>query len=76
MTVLNTLKPGLDERIYERALVIDLEKQGHHVSPKREYPVYYDRQKVGTLIPDLVIDDLVIVNTKVVTAFHERTPPR
>ena len=71
MTVLNTLKPGLDEKLYERASAIELEKRGRHVSPKREYPVYYDRQKVGSLIPDLVIDDLVIVDTKVVNASHE-----
>ena len=26
MTVLNSLKPGLDEKLYERALVIELRK--------------------------------------------------
>lgn len=31
MKVLNTLKPGLDEKLYENALVIELQKQGHHV---------------------------------------------
>jgi GxxExxY protein len=29
MTVLNSLKPGLDEKLYENALVIELEKRGH-----------------------------------------------
>ena len=29
MTVLNTLKPGLDEKLYETALVIELKKRGH-----------------------------------------------
>ena len=28
MKVLNTLRPGLDEKLYERALVIELRKQG------------------------------------------------
>ena len=28
MTVLNTLRPGLDERLYENALVIELESRG------------------------------------------------
>jgi GxxExxY protein len=28
MTVLNKLKPGLDEKLYERALVIELAKKG------------------------------------------------
>ena len=71
MTVLNALKPGLDEKLYERALVIELRKRGHRVNQQKEYPVYYDGQHIGTLIPDLIVDDLVIADPKVVTAFHE-----
>ena len=29
MTVLNALRPGLSEKLYERALIIELTKQGH-----------------------------------------------
>ena len=68
MTVLNTLKPGLDEKLYERALVIELKKRGHEARPQLEYPVHYDGQQIGTLIPDLVVDDLVIVDAKVVSS--------
>lgn len=71
MTVLNTLKPGLDEKIYERALKIELLKRGHRVESQRRFPVFYDGQDVGTLIPDLIVDGLVIVDTKVVRAFHD-----
>jgi GxxExxY protein len=71
MTVLNALKPGLDEKLYERALVIELSKQGHRADPQREYSVHYDEQLIGTLKPDLIVDDLVIVDTKVVTAFND-----
>ena len=71
MTVLNTLKPGLDEKLYERALVIELQKRGHRVDSQRQFPVYYDGQHIGTLIPDLIVDDLVIADPKVVTAFHD-----
>ena len=71
MRVLNTLKPGLDEKIYERALEIELKKRGHAVQRQREFPVYYDGELVGTLKPDLIVDDLVVVDTKVVTAFSE-----
>jgi GxxExxY protein len=71
MAVLNTLKPGLDEKIYERALIIELRKRGHAVDPQRQHEVYYDGERVGTLIPDLIVDDLVIVDTKVVSAFSE-----
>ena len=71
MTVSNTLKPGLDEKLYERALVIELQKRGHRVDSQRQFPVYYDGQHIGTLIPDLIVDDLVIADPKVVTAFHD-----
>jgi GxxExxY protein len=71
MHVLNVLKPGLDEKLYERALVIELRKRGHRVDPQRQFPVYYDGQHIGTLVPDLIVDDLVVVDPKVVSNFHE-----
>ncbi|MEX0715504.1 MAG: GxxExxY protein [Planctomycetaceae bacterium] len=72
MTVLNTLKPGLDEKLYENALVIELTKRGHRVCQQKEFPVHYDGRYIGKLVPDLIIDDLVIVDPKVVETFHER----
>src|ERR1700737_4049184 len=71
MTVLNTLKPGLDEKLYERALVIELRKRGQRVDQQTQYPVYYDGQHIGTLVPDLIVDDLVIADPKVVSAFND-----
>ena len=52
MTVLNTLRPGLDEKLYERALVIELTKRGHTVEQQDQFPVSYDGQNIGVLIPD------------------------
>ncbi len=71
MMVLNTLRPGLDEKLYENALVIELKKRGHDVEQQRQYPVHYDGYLIGTLIPDLIVDQQVIVDPKVVTAFNE-----
>jgi GxxExxY protein len=71
MTVLNTLRPGLDEKLYERALVIELRKRGHRVDQQRQYPVCYDGEHIGTLVPDLIVDDVVIADPKVVTAFND-----
>jgi hypothetical protein len=65
MTVLNTLRPGLDEKIYERALSIELRKPGHTMYPQQRFPVYYDGQRIGILIADLIVDNLVIVDTKI-----------
>jgi GxxExxY protein len=71
MTVLNALRPGLDEKLYERALVIELGKRGHRVENQRPFPVYYDGQHIGLLVPDLIVDESVIADPKVVTAFNE-----
>jgi GxxExxY protein len=71
MTVLNVLKPGLDEKLYENALVIELRKRGHKVDQQLEFKVHYDGQFIGKLVPDLIVDDLVIADPKVVSAFNE-----
>ena len=71
MAVLNELKPGLDEKLYENALVIELAERGHKVEQQREYPVHYKGHFIGKLIPDLIVDGKVIVDPKVVTAFND-----
>ncbi len=71
MEVLNFLKPGLDEKLYENALVIELRKRGHKVDKQKQHPVLYDSQEIGRLTPDLIVNDVIIVDPKVVTAFNE-----
>ncbi|HXS69865.1 MAG TPA: GxxExxY protein [Candidatus Polarisedimenticolia bacterium] len=71
MAVLNELKPGLDEKLYENALVLELQSRSHSSEQQREYPVYYRTHLIGTLRPDLIIDNKVIVDPKVVTAFND-----
>lgn len=71
MKVLNTLKPGLDEKLYERALIIELAKQNVRCEQQKQYDVFYDGQLIGTLIPDLIIDGRLIVDSKVVTEFND-----
>jgi len=71
MAVLNELRPGLDEKLYENALVIELRARGHAVEQQREYPVHYRGQFIGKLIPDLITDGKVTADPKVVTAFND-----
>jgi GxxExxY protein len=40
MEVLNELSPGLDEVLYERALVIELRRRGHEVAVQQSFPVF------------------------------------
>jgi GxxExxY protein len=71
MTVLNELKPGLDEKLYENALVLLLPAQGHEVDQQKRFSVCFRDQLIGTLVPDVVVDGLVIADPKVVTSFNE-----
>jgi GxxExxY protein len=71
MEVLNELKPGLDEKLYERALIIELNRRGHVVSVQRSFPVSYRGELIGNLIPDLIVDNIVVVDPKVVACFTE-----
>ena len=61
MEVLNELKPGLDEKLYEREMVIELRRRGCVVEAQREFPVFYRNEPIGHLTPD----------PKVVATFNE-----
>jgi GxxExxY protein len=71
MQVLNALRPGLDEKLYERALSLDLKNRGHMVSVQRSFPVWYRGELIGNLVPDLIVDNTIIVDPKVVACFTE-----
>ena len=71
MKVLNTLKPGLDEKLYERALVLELSKQGLRCEQQKAHALFYDGHHIGTLVPDLIVEGKLIVDPKVVSDFNE-----
>ena len=71
MAVLYDLRPGLDEKIYENALVLELLARGLELNQQMQYPVRYRSQKVGVLIPDLIVEKRVIVDPKVVASFND-----
>src|ERR1700731_3039972 len=71
MEVLNELNPGLDEKLYERAMIIEMRRRGHVVAVQPSFPVFYRGELIGNLIPDLIVDSSVIVDPKGVAAFTE-----
>ena len=71
MKVHNTLRPGLDEKLYENALVIELRKSGHDIQQQLSFPVHYDGELIGRLVPDLIVDNKVIVDPKVADVFSD-----
>ena len=66
MEVLNTLGHGLLEKPYENALVVEWKLRNIPFRQQPRFPVLYKGNKVGEYIPDLIVDDQVIVDIKVV----------
>jgi GxxExxY protein len=69
MAVLNDLKPGLDEKLYERALIIELRAQELQIDQQKRFSVAYRGEEIGYLVPDLIVEQVVVVDTKVVDDF-------
>jgi GxxExxY protein len=71
MQVLNTLKPGLDEKADANAWVIELRKMGRKVNQQQRFDVLYNGGVVDPLVPDLMVDAPVIADP---TAAEDFTP--
>ena len=56
---------------YEHAMIIELKRRCHSLSIQRAFPVFYRGELIGNLIPDLIVDDAVIVDPKVVACFTD-----
>jgi len=66
MEVMNDLGHGLSEKCYENALVHELKLRGLSVEQQKRFEVAFKSIVVGTYIPDLIVNTLVIVETKCV----------
>ena len=66
MEVLNELGHGFIEKPYENALVVELGLRGLDHSQQPRFDVCYKSVLVGHYIPDLIVDERVIVDTKVI----------
>jgi GxxExxY protein len=64
--VYNALGYGFPEKVYEKAMVLELAKLGLQVEQQKQVTVYYDGQVVGEYCADLVVNDVVIVELKAV----------
>jgi len=64
--VLNELGHGLNEKSYENALVVEFRLQDNVYEQQRQFDVVYKDNVVGTLIPDLIAFEQVIVDAKTV----------
>jgi GxxExxY protein len=68
MSVHNAIGPGLREKTYENALCVEFRYQGIGYSQQKRYPVQHREEQVDEFVPDLIVEDKVIVDTKTVEA--------
>lgn len=62
--VANTLGAGFLEKVYERALVLELRLRGICVEAQASLPVCYKGESVGTFLADLIVEETLVVELK------------
>ena len=64
--VLNALGHGLLEKPYENALVVEFGLKRIPFQQQSRFPVIYKTVQVGEYIPDLIVFDQIVVDTKAI----------
>lgn len=62
----NVLGSGFLEKVYENALVVELQKRGLEVQQQYPIPVFYEDVQVGDYFADLWVAEQVIVDLKAI----------
>jgi GxxExxY protein len=68
--VSSALGHGFLEKVYENALCVELRKRGVRVRQQAPMQVAYDGIVVGNYIPDLIVEDSLIVEIKAVASIE------
>jgi len=69
--VLNELGHGLLEKPYENALTVEFDRQSIPFKQQQPFPVFYKGVLVGEYVPDLIVFDRIIVETKAIKAIGD-----
>jgi len=71
MKVHSTLGNGFQEVIYQRALAIEMRKQGLNFQREMEMKIYYEGEDIGTRRVDFFVGDKIMVEIKARIALEE-----
>jgi GxxExxY protein len=66
MKVHSTLGPGFLESVYKSALALELRRFGMKIEAEKPISVFYEGELVGAFIADLLVNDVLIVETKAI----------
>ncbi|MDQ7815592.1 MAG: GxxExxY protein [Melioribacteraceae bacterium] len=70
-TVYNTLGYGFLEKVYEKAMCIELKRMDLNVEAQKNIRVNYTGYEVGDYFADLVVNDLIILELKAAESLCE-----
>ncbi|MBE0651189.1 MAG: GxxExxY protein [Bacteroidales bacterium] len=62
--IYNTLGYGFLEKVYENALMIELNKANLICQQQQHIDVLYEEQKVGDYFADIIVEDKIIIELK------------
>lgn len=65
-SVYNELGSGFLEKVYENAFCYELQQNGLFVETQKKIDVFYKSQCVGEYFADIVVEDCIIIELKVV----------
>jgi GxxExxY protein len=65
----NTLGAGFLEKVYERALLRELQLRGLRATSQASFPVVYKGQCVGEYAADILVEDTLLVELKCTDRF-------
>ena len=71
MKVHSTLGNGFQEVIYQRALSIEMLKQGLSFQRELEMQLFYDGQDIGTRRVDFIVEEHLMVELKALTKMED-----
>ncbi len=71
MKVHSILGNGFQEVIYQRALAIEMERQGLSFHREMEMTIYYEGIDIGTRRVDFFVEDLIMVELKALIKLEE-----
>ncbi len=71
MKVHSTLGSGFQEVIYQRALAIEMEKQGLRFQREMEMDIYYEGVHIGTRRVDFFVEEKIMLELKAITKLDD-----
>lgn len=71
MKVHNTLGTGFQEVIYQRALAIEMSKQGLSFVREMEMPIFYENEEIGRRRVDFFVEGKIMVELKAVSELEK-----